>query len=160
MIKEEKGIEERFISVFQRLGSISGMDSLTCRIYGTLYLEPKDMTMEDLAERTGYSLSSISNKIRALESAGIIKKSKKPGSKKVYLFVIKDMLKNFKDIMVKKQQYGISFAKQELPDIIEDCKDKEKKKIIEGYLNVIMKADLFFKHAVKLMDDIEQGKIR
>ncbi|MFH1125899.1 MAG: hypothetical protein V1703_02135, partial [Candidatus Altiarchaeota archaeon] len=44
-----------------------GLDNLTAKLLVTLYFSPKERSMEELAEETGYSLSSVSNKLKVLK---------------------------------------------------------------------------------------------
>lgn len=136
--------EQRFTEMIQRMAALQGMDELTGHIFALLYLEPKEIAMDDLAKNTGYSLASISNKIKFLESAGLIKKSKKPGSKKIYLSMEKDMLKIMRKGIEKKQKFVINTVKTEVPDILKQAKpksdlDKKKLTIIQNYYDHVMK---------------------
>ena len=114
-----------------------GMDALSTKILATLYFEPKEITMEEIAKKTNYSLASISNKLRNLEL--FIEKSKKLGSKKTYYYMEKNLFRiNMRKIRIgqEKMQYleeGMKtiidkYKKQKLSE-----KDKEVLKLIENY---------------------------
>ena len=70
-----------------------GLDNLSAKLSSILYLEPIEISIEELAKRTGYSLASISNKMKILESFGMVRRVKNPGSKKLYYYMEKDLVK-------------------------------------------------------------------
>lgn len=136
--------EKRFTEIIKNLSIAQGADSLTGQIFAILYLEPGKISMEEIAKRTGYSLASISNKIKLLETGGLIKKTKEPGSKKIYLYMEKDLLKILEEGIEKKQRLVINMVKSEIPGIIEDARpadEKEKAKLesIKKYHKTILK---------------------
>ena len=141
-------IDQNFIDFMVQIGKISGFDDLTAKIFAILYLEPEDIAMDDLSKQTGYSLASISNKVKLLESINLLKKIKKPKSKKIYLYIDKDYLEILKDHLLKMQQLKLNLIKDKMPAIIEEYKskaktEKEKKKlkILENYLSQTLKFD-------------------
>ena len=68
-------------------------DSSLAILLAVLYLEPNEISMEDLAKKTGYSLASISIKLKSLEYFFMVKKYTKPKSKRVYVYMEKDFTK-------------------------------------------------------------------
>ena len=96
--------------------------------------------MDELAKKTGYSLASVSNKVKMLESLGMVTRRTKPGSRKVFLYTEKNLLDIMKQQLIKKQEYAIKMAKGTAFSIIEKNKNKlksekqkRKLKIIENY---------------------------
>ena len=151
----DKEIMEHFIET----GRIQGADESFLKIFAVLYLEPEEMTMEELARKTGYSLASISNKIKFLESGGVIKKTHKPGSKRIYLYMEKDFLSIMKKQLTIKQERVIGLSKQRLPEIIKKYAgkiktDKEKKKmrILEEHYKQVQKAEKIIPQIIDLIN--------
>ncbi len=142
-------LDNKIIDLFQEMARGQGMaDSLLVIIFAKLYLEPEPIAMEDLAKETGYSLASICNKVNMLAGSMQIKKIRKPGTKKIYLYMEKDFLKIWKEALIKKEKYVIKRAKEKLPPLIKEYKDKarsgiekEKLKNLENYLNQILKLE-------------------
>lgn len=108
-----------------------------------LYLEPNEISMEDMAKKTGYSLASISNTMKMLESNNFIQRIKKPKTKKVYFFMEKDIAK----INLQKIDMLLMHIKdvlKELPIIMskysknKDKKTKERLSIIQNYYNQLL----------------------
>lgn len=139
-------IDKDFIEMYQDIGDSLGFDNLMITLFAKIYIEPEEIAMDELAKETGYSLASVSSKIKALESIGIVKRIKKPGSKKIFVYAEKSFVKIMKDQLVKKEQNCIRIVKEKAPDIIKKHKnksksEKEKKKlkILEDYLYQINK---------------------
>lgn len=84
------------INVFKNLG----LDNLSASIASILFIEPTELSLLELSEKTGYSLVSISNKMRFLEKLGIITRIKKPKSKRIFYFIDKSIIK----VMERKMQ--------------------------------------------------------
>jgi HTH-type transcriptional regulator, osmoprotectant uptake regulator len=140
--------EKEFIDFETEVGKNSGMDPLASRLFMMLFLEPHEISMEELAERTGYSLASIHNKMKLLERVGHVKRIRKPGTKKVYYFIEKDMIKTFSDMMQATYHQRIEPAKAFLPALIVKYKsaklneeEKQKMAIIKNYYLQLMKVD-------------------
>ena len=133
-------IDTRFMELYQQIGRNIGIDdTLALNIFARLYIEPEPISMEDLAKETGYSLASVSSVMKMMNSCSALKKSRKPGSKKVFLFMEKDFLSVVHEHFMRHQA-AISTAKDTIPLIIRDCKekarskkDKDKLKILEDY---------------------------
>ncbi|MBW2965216.1 hypothetical protein KY363_07200 [Candidatus Woesearchaeota archaeon] len=122
--------------VFQRLG----LDSLSSTLVGIIFLEPKEVSMDELAEKTGYSLASLSNKLRALESMNMVKRVSKPGSKKAYYYIEKDVNEILRRKLQVIYEQFLEPARTTLPSIIDkyrntklSAEEKQKMDIIINY---------------------------
>lgn len=158
-------VEERFCGLITQLGKVQGMDELSSKLFSLMYLEPEEITMEELAKKTNYSLASISNKIRLLEATGMIKKTKKPGSKKIYYYMNKDIIKSFEEVLIKKQQYVLKNIKEEMPKIINEFKTeklstRESKELIlvESYYNQTLAIENVLEKMLKEVKKINNEK--
>ncbi|MEM2131499.1 MAG: MarR family transcriptional regulator [Candidatus Woesearchaeota archaeon] len=103
-----------------------------------LFLEPEEIALEEIAERTGYSLASVSNTMKMLENNGFVERIKKPKTKKVYFFMEKDLAK-INLLKIKFISQHIKEVLSQLPIVIEKYsklkneRNKKKLKIIENY---------------------------
>ena len=141
-------IEKDFSEFLMRIHKSMGLDQLSSQLFITLLMEPNEVSIEELSEKTGYSLASISNHMRFLEVMGVAKRIKKPGTSKVFYFVDKDIIKvqiNKIDALTE----GVFLpAKETVPEIIAKYKkqklnDNEKQKLdlIIKYYNQILKIE-------------------
>jgi len=158
MIQAEKDT----MKLFESISITYGMDILTSKISSIIYLEPEPVSLDELAKRTGYSLSSISNKIKRLSLFMPIIRSRKPGSKKMFVSVEKKMFKVLKAQLQKSREVEIIPIKNKLPNIIKDFKkqsktekDKEKLKIIEQYYTDVTKFDKIMSKMLKKFEGME-----
>jgi len=160
-----KGIEKDFVDFYNIIGTSMGLDNLFVSLFSLLYLEPKDVSMDELAKKTGYSLASVSNKVKILESMNIATRKKKPGSKKIYLYMEKDFFKHAKRQIMIKENLVVKAAKEHIPEIIERYKgknlsDEEKAKynIIKEYYSNMLKFEVFLKKMSDELDKLSNGK--
>lgn len=157
-------IDQDFIKFYQEVGKANGMDELTATLFARLFIEPDEIAMSELAEETGYSLASISNKIRFLEISGYVVRSKKPGTKKIYLYGRKEILDVVIEQISNVRTNEIKKAKSEIPSIIEHYNSenlnesqKQKITILRGYYNDLLKIDDIFEDMVKKIEEIKSS---
>ncbi len=157
-----KELEKEFVGMYQQAGHFFGQDDALTTIYGILYLEPGELSMDELVIRTGYSLASVSNKIKTLESIGLVSKKKRPGSKKIFVYIEKDLFKAMKKTLLTKETQGIKHLKERLPEIIKKYKDKAKSendrkkiRILEEYNVQIIKLEKLLQKMIKTIEELE-----
>ncbi|MBN2458551.1 winged helix-turn-helix transcriptional regulator [Candidatus Woesearchaeota archaeon] len=143
--KMEK-IEDEFIAfVYNHMGRTVGLQDLPLKIFSIVYLEPDAISMDDIAKKTGYSLASISNTMKFLENMGQVQRVIRPGTRKVYFRMEKDLIRlNIKKIDVIREIMIIP-AKEQLPKLISRYKPiaknapyKKKIDIIDDFYRQIM----------------------
>ncbi len=88
LVSEIKGIEEGILAVVTPMMAPMGMSPIFARIMFTLIFSPEPLTMQELAERTGYSLSSLSTNLKILVGLNKVHQETRPGSKKLYFSVM------------------------------------------------------------------------
>lgn len=144
MKQVEKDITGFTEQVFKNLG----LDALSSKLISILYPEPKEMSIEMLAKKTGYSLASVSTKMKFLENLEFVRRVKKPGSKKVYYYMEKDALKILDSKFEKVLHAEVEPVKENVPKILEKYKDKKldeksKKKleIMKNYHKQMLKLE-------------------
>ncbi len=158
-----EGFEKKIIELFYEMGKGQGMqDQLMMTLFAKLYIAPEPVAMDDLAKETGYSLASVSNKVKMFGPMWQVKRIRKPGSKKLFLYMEKDILKIWKDALIKKEEHVISRLKEKLPPIVKEYRgkvksdiDKKKLKIIEEYYNQILKFEGVLKKIIKELEKVQ-----
>ena len=133
-------IDKDFIEIYTEAGKAFGLNDSILGIWAKLYLEPDPISMENLAKDIGYSLASVCNKVKMLETAGLVKRIRKPGTKKAFLYSDKNMMKMQYDSIRKRVRFISRILDERIPAITNKFKkkkltDKEKKKlkILEEY---------------------------
>jgi DNA-binding transcriptional regulator GbsR (MarR family) len=151
-----KSPKEDFIELMIEIQRAKGLDELSSKLIGALFIEPHEITLDELKERTGYSLSALCMSMKFLEKIGIVERSKKPGSKKVYFYMKKDMSSMLMEI-VKKLENNVSMLKSRIPGIIEKYKleksksSKEELKILEDYYKQLMMFERIMKRMTEMI---------
>lgn len=155
-------IDKDFIKFYQEVGKANGMDELTATLFARLFIEPDEIAMNKLAEETGYSLASISNKIKFLEVSGYVVRKKKPGTKKVYLYGRKEILDVVIEQISNARNNEIRKAKTEIPSMLERYKNQDlsesqtqKLSILKGYYYDLMKIDDVLEDMVRKIEEIK-----
>lgn len=154
-------LEREWMAAFSKIAKSFGLDDLSSKIVSVLYLEPEEVPMEDLAKKTGYSLASISNTMRLLENIGFVQRIKKPGTKKVYFYMEKDLVKlNIRKINAANENF-IKPAKEFLPQLInkykskvKDERSKQKLQIIENYYAQLLQFEGMLKHWMEELNEL------
>lgn len=153
-------IDREFIAFYQNVGKAYGMDSLMAALFARVYIEPGEMGMSELAEETGYSLASVSNKIRQLEPSGLISRNTKPGTRKVFVHADKDILKIAMGQLLRTRANETQPAAIEIPLMIERFekeelseKQQEKLGILRRYHRDMLKLDSLLE---EMLDKLEK----
>ncbi|MBN1645919.1 hypothetical protein JW868_02670 [Candidatus Woesearchaeota archaeon] len=138
-------IENDFMELGLKIFKSLGMDTLMSKLFTLIYITPKEISAEELADKTGYSHSSVSMKMKIFEATGQVQRLKKPGSKKVYYQMDKDLNKVVKAKMDIMHQKYMDPVIQNLPGIIEKYKnknlnkeDREKLQVLKDYYEQII----------------------
>ena len=139
-----ENLEKDFFELFQSIFKAYGLSDLCVKVTSLLYLEPEEVSMEDLVKKTGYSLASISNTMKLLENAGMVQRVRKPKTKKIFFYMEKNLIKINMSKLKVAHDNSIKPAKEYLPQIIAKYKnkvkcedDKKKLKIVENYLKQV-----------------------
>ncbi len=156
-----KPLEKDFVDFHVKMGQAYGMGDLLMTIFGLLYIEPAEMAMEDIARKTGYSLATISNAAKTLETAGIIMRRSKPGTRKVFFYMDKNLLRmNIAKLRII-QETQIKPAKLMIPAMIEKYKNKaldgdskEKLKLIESYLKQMLEFEKLLQDWIRELEKL------
>jgi DNA-binding transcriptional regulator GbsR (MarR family) len=144
------GAKEEFIELMADNAKANGLDELSCKLIAILYAEPGEIALEELSHKTGYSLSALSTTLKMAEQFGLVKRIKKPGSKKAYFYVEKGMFKMFANHFTSMYEHIVLPSKQRLPEIIQKYKSEKSKdakegaKIAEHYYREILAFDRVF----------------
>jgi DNA-binding transcriptional regulator GbsR (MarR family) len=140
-----------------------GVDDLTARILSILNFEPDDISMEELAGRTGYSLASISLKMKNLENFWGIRRIQKPGSRKVYFRMEKNLLDAFTLQIKNGYEAELNIARNKISPLInryrkEASTEEEKKKlsIFENYQQQILNFEELIKFIHKKVEQMKK----
>lgn len=160
--KIPKPVQEFQETIFNMVKA-HGLDTISSCILAYLSVQTTEVTLEELAKHTGYSLASISNTVNSLIRMRLIKKNKKPGSKKLYLTSNQSPISMMEEKIHLMKEQEIAEQKNKLPKIIKELKttiikekNKDKKKQYKEQIKIIEKhaeESEFMMHIMKIIED-------
>jgi DNA-binding transcriptional regulator GbsR (MarR family) len=103
-----------------------GLDDFPSRLISVLQTEKEGISLGELSEITGYSLSNLSTTIKGMEERQMVKKFKKPRSRKVFVVMDKDITSFFVELQKKRYKKSIEPSLKQLPEIIKKYEGKEE----------------------------------
>ena len=117
-------------STFSAVASTLGYSEVHGMIISSLLVENKPLCLDDIAKKTGYSLSSISISLDLLELVGVIRKIKNTGDRKIYVKLEGDLLESLRTAFILKLKKEILKTKMEMSKHRSDSKDKNTSQMI------------------------------
>lgn len=122
-MSDGEALEEKIYSTFSDVASTIGYSPLHGKIIGVLLVHGKEMSLQEIAKKTGYSLSMISLSLDLLELLGVIKRVKKTGDRNLYITLQGDLLESLKNAIILRVKKSTSST---LSDFEQSRKDLEK----------------------------------
>jgi DNA-binding transcriptional regulator GbsR (MarR family) len=122
-----------------------GLSTVEAKVAAYLHVNPNELSIEEIAEHTGYSLATISNTIKKLEKCMFVIRVKKPGTKKVFAKAERDVFKILETKLKQMQEIEINPIKEHVPVLI-----KEAKQFIKGKSG---KEKTLFKEKIAIMEE-------
>jgi HTH-type transcriptional regulator, osmoprotectant uptake regulator len=148
--------KEEFIELMAENVKANGLDELSAKIIALVFIEPEEISLEDISLKAGYSLSAVSTALKLLESTGLVNKHKRPHSKKVYLSMEKSIMDVMLRMLRKKQDSIMGKSKEILPNIIEKYKKSKSSKdelaIIENYYKDVIFGEKVIKELIEKVE--------
>jgi DNA-binding transcriptional regulator GbsR (MarR family) len=132
-------IEKDIYSSFASIASTIGYSEIHGRIIAALMVSGKKLSLQDLAKKTGYSISTLSLSLDLLEFFGMIKKLKNAGDRKLYIELHGDLLEGLKRAFVVRIQKSVTDNLKRFEEYKESLKasgDKDKKRVMIA-LNIL-----------------------
>jgi len=127
-----KEIENKIYGIFSDVASCIGYSPVHGKIIGALLVNG-EMSLENVAKKTGYSMGMISLSLDLLETLDVIKKIKKSGHRKLYVNLSGDLLGCLKKAFLFKLERGIDDSLKEMGEWKRKIKrmgEKRAKKIL------------------------------
>jgi DNA-binding transcriptional regulator GbsR (MarR family) len=132
-------IEKDIYSSFANLASTIGYSEIHGRIIAALMVSGKKLPLQDLAKKTGYSISTLSLSLDLLEFFGMIKKIKNAGDRKLYVELHGDLLEGLKKAFVVRIQKSVNDSLKkfdEYKESLKASKSKDSKRVMSA-LNIL-----------------------
>ncbi|MFB6202922.1 MAG: GbsR/MarR family transcriptional regulator [Candidatus Nanohaloarchaea archaeon] len=121
MAENNQDPEEKVIRAMEESAEVYGMRKSYARVYGTLYFSPGDQTMDQIAEETGYSKSTVSEALNKLEDVHFVHSRKKEGEGKTRFYTAEE---NFEKAFKEFLDDQVSREMDIMMDAIEDAREE------------------------------------
>jgi len=132
-------IEKDIYSSFATLASTIGYSEIHGRTIAALMVSGKKLSLQELAKKTGYSISTLSLSLDLLEFFGMIKKIKNAGDRKLYVELHGDLLEGLKKAFVVRIQKSVTDSLNRFnkyKESLKVSKGKDKKRVMDA-LNIL-----------------------
>jgi DNA-binding transcriptional regulator GbsR (MarR family) len=97
-------IQERFILHWGEMGARWGINRTVAQIHALLYLSPKPLNAEEIAETLCVARSNVSNSLRELQGWGIVKLAHAMGDRRDHFESMKDVWEMFRVILDERKK--------------------------------------------------------
>jgi len=118
--------KEEFKEILYDSFKALGIDDFSSRLLSALQSELEEVSLGELADTTGYSLSALSTALKAMEESGLVKRFKKPKSRKVYVLMDMDITTLYTELQKKRYQQSLMPALKKIPKIIAKYENQEE----------------------------------
>ena len=95
---------ERFILHWGEMGTRWGINRTVAQIHALLYLSPKPMHAEEIAETLGVARSNVSNSLRELQGWGIVRVAHVMGDRRDHFESMKDVWEMFRVVLDERKK--------------------------------------------------------
>ncbi len=142
-MSDDMELRKSIYSTFSAVASSLGYSELHGMIISSLLVENKPLSLEEIAKKTGYSLSSISISLDLLELVGVVRKIKNAGDRKVYVKLEGDLLESLKTAFMLKFKKEILKTKMEMARHKSVSKDKSTSHMIDMMEKELKRLDIY-----------------
>jgi DNA-binding transcriptional regulator GbsR (MarR family) len=115
-------IQKQYILHWGEMGTRWGINRTVAQIHALLYLSPKPLAADEIAETLTVARSNVSTSIRELESWGIIRPVHVLGERREHYESLKDVWEMFRIIVEQRKRREIDPTLQLLRSCLEEMK--------------------------------------
>ena len=159
IVKEEEMLELKrpIIEACIRSAQKNGWSDAMGILRGTLFLESQPMSLDKLAERTGYSKTTIRSSLNYLENLGIVRRvvgSDRQHRNKQHRYALVNDAEDMRQAILSAAQEEVHLILQALQ---QTKKNLEESQIIDADLEAsLAKAMLFYEETDRILDLMSQ----
>lgn len=138
-------VEEKIYTTFSSVVRSIGYNEVHARILSALLVAGRQLSLQELSKKTGYSLASLSLSLDLLELLGIIAKTKNKGDRKLYVRLSGDLIEGLRKALLLKIQKEIMGTFSEF-DKYRKVKNRNTRKVISVLEKEIKRLDEYVKN--------------
>src|ERR1700741_4107198 len=118
-------IKRQYILHWGEMGTRWGINRTVAQIHALLYLSPKPLTAEEIAETLSVARSNVSTSVRELESWGLVRPVHVLGDRREHYESMKDVWEMFRVIVEQRKRREIDPTREMLRRSLEGLDPKE-----------------------------------
>ena len=135
-------VQQKFILHWGEMGTRWGINRTVAQIHALLYIAPKPLNAEDIAQTLRVARSNVSNSLKELQGWGIVKMVHVLGDKRDHFESMKEAWEMFRVVLDERKKREIDPTIAMLRDCVAEAgKDKETDQYTEQKLREL--ADFF-----------------
>jgi DNA-binding transcriptional regulator GbsR (MarR family) len=115
-------IQRQYILHWGEMGTRWGINRTVAQIHALLYLSPKPLAADEIAETLNVARSNVSTSIRELESWGIVRPVHVLGERREHYESLKDVWEMFRVIVEQRKRREVDPTLQLLRNCLEELK--------------------------------------
>jgi DNA-binding transcriptional regulator GbsR (MarR family) len=139
--------KQNFVQGMSRISHFWGFPKGMGAIFGSLYLSPHPLSLDDLVAEVNISKGAVSTNIRSLERLGLVHKHLIVGDRKDYYFAETDFWKVIKSVLREREQtefdHAINSVSESL-DLVQSCDHEPDAELAEFYQQRLTALQSFF----------------
>ncbi len=147
-------IQQKFVLHWGEMGTRWGINRTVAQIHALLFISPKPLNAEDIAETLEVARSNVSNSIRELQGWRIVRLVHVMGDKRDHFESTKDVWEMFRTVLDERKRREIDPTVAVLEECLREAKAKGTDKYTEERLrdlhDFFEKTTAWYSHVVKL----------
>src|SRR5438552_4948125 len=121
-------VQQKFVLHWGEMGTRWGINRTVAQIHALLYISPKPLNAEEIAETLTVARSNVSNSLRELQSWRIVKLVHVLGDKRDHFESMKNVWEMFRIVLDERKRREIDPTMAVLSECVAEAgKDKEDK---------------------------------
>ena len=115
-------VKQKFILHWGEMGTRWGINRTVAQIHALLFLGPRPLHAEEIAETLGVARSNVSNSLRELQSWGIIRVAHVMGDRRDHFESMKDVWEMFRVVLDERKKRETDPTLQILRECVAEAK--------------------------------------
>jgi DNA-binding transcriptional regulator GbsR (MarR family) len=118
------GVQQKYILHWGEMGTRWGINRTVAQIHALLYLSPRALPAEEIAETLSVARSNVSTSIRELETWGIVRAVHVLGDRREHYESMKDVWEMFRLVVEQRKRREIDPTREMLKNSLEELDPK------------------------------------
>lgn len=154
-IKTLTPVAQKFILHWGEMGTRWGINRTVAQVHALLFISPKPITAEDIANALSVARSNVSNSLRELQGWGIVRVVHVLGDRRDHFESVKDVWEIFRIVAEERKRREIDPTLRVLRECVEELRragqsDKYTRERLESMLEFLTVMSGLFEEVVRI----------